>query len=101
MSIYHKFKHYPNSLRRHRKAAGLRQEEVAKALGLNTTERISKWENGHYVPALQSLFRLAALYCVSPQDLFDEMYRRASESASTSAAPLEASSPAGEYTPRP
>jgi len=94
--MYHKFKQYPNSLRKHRKNAGLRQEEVAKALGLHTPERISKWENGHSVPTLQSLFRLAALYRVSPQDLFDEMYRRASESASTGAVPLESPIPAGE-----
>ena len=66
---------YPNSLRKYRKAAGLRQQEVAHALKLNTCERISKWENGHSVPALGSLFQLAALYHSSPQELYNEMYR--------------------------
>ena len=66
---------YPNSLRTHRKAAGLRQREVARLLGLNGTERISKWENGHAVPQMKSLFRLAALYRVRPQELYDELYR--------------------------
>ena len=71
-----KIQKYPNSLRKHRKNAGLRQHEVARALGLNTTERISKWENGHSIPALGSLFKLAMLYKVSPQELFDELHRR-------------------------
>ena len=70
-----KIQKYPNSLRKHRKAAGLRQHEVARALKLTTCERISKWENGHSVPALCSLFRLAMLYHVSLQDLYDKMYQ--------------------------
>jgi transcriptional regulator with XRE-family HTH domain len=72
--MYHQFKQYPNSLRRHRKAAGLRQHEVAHALGLNGCERISKWENGAAIPKPNSLMRLASLYRVSPQELFGEMY---------------------------
>jgi transcriptional regulator with XRE-family HTH domain len=99
MSIYHKFKQYPNSLRKHRKNVGLRQEEVAKALGLHTCERISKWENGHSIPALWSLFRLAALYHVSPQDLYDEMYRKSIASATE--VPSEVAIPAGEYVSHP
>lgn len=65
---------YPNSLRKYRKAAGLRQHEVAHALGLNSIERISKWENGHSIPKGKSLLYLAMLYRVSPQQLFSEMY---------------------------
>jgi len=69
-------KTYPNSLRRHRKAAGSRQREVSIALGLGgSTERISRWENGGAMPKAGSLFRLAALYHVSAQELFDEMSR--------------------------
>ena len=66
---------YPNSLRKYRKAAGLRQHEVARALGLNGCERISKWENGAAIPKIKSLFHLAILYKVSPQELYDEMYQ--------------------------
>jgi transcriptional regulator with XRE-family HTH domain len=73
--MYHKFKPYPNSLRRHRKAAGLRQHEVARALGLNTTERISKWENGHSIPRGRTLLQLATLYHVPPRQLFTEVYQ--------------------------
>jgi len=68
-------KTYPNSLRKHRKAAGLCQHEVARALGLSSIERISKWENGHSIPRGQSLFQLALLYHVPPQQLFSEVYQ--------------------------
>jgi len=65
---------YPNSLRKYRKAAGLRQHQVARALGLNGCERISKWENGHSIPQGKSLYQLAVLYGVPPQQVFNEMY---------------------------
>jgi transcriptional regulator with XRE-family HTH domain len=68
-------KTYPNSLRKHRKAAGLCQHEVARALGLGTIERISKWENGLSIPRGRSLFQLAQLYQVPPQQLFSEIYQ--------------------------
>ena len=86
---------YPNSLRKYRKAAGLRQLEVAQALGLNSIERISKWENGHSIPKGKSLFHLAVLYRVSPQQLFSEMYEASSNpiSSSTSEAVSEAGIP--------
>ena len=66
---------YPNSLRRYRKEAGLRQLDVARALGLNGCERISKWENGAAIPKIKNLFHLAILYRVPPQELYDEMYQ--------------------------
>ncbi len=89
---------YPNSLRKHRKAAGLRQHEVARALGLNSIERISKWENGHSIPKGQSLLHLAMLYRVSPQQLFSEMYETNLNpiSSSTSVAVSEAGIPVEE-----
>jgi transcriptional regulator with XRE-family HTH domain len=90
-----KLQKYPNSLRKHRKSAGLRQHEVARALGLNTCERLSKWENGHSIPALWSLFRLDMLYHVPPQELYDEMYRSIAN-PSASVTPSELGIPAGE-----
>jgi transcriptional regulator with XRE-family HTH domain len=69
------YKQYPNSLRKHRKAAGLRQQEVARALGLSSIERISKWENGHSIPRGRSLLQLALLYHVPSQQLFSEVYQ--------------------------
>ena len=85
MSIHHTFKQYPNNLRKHRKNAGLRQDEVAKALGLHTTERISKWENGHSIPMGSSLLKLAMLYRISPGQLFGEMHKTIPNPSSHSA----------------
>lgn len=90
--MYHKFKQYPNSLRKHRKNAGLRQREVARLLGLKTPERLSRWENGSAKPMPKSLLLLAEIYQVPAQDLFSEIwgFTLASVSASTDEAPLEA-----------
>ena|SRR5579863_5556406 len=99
--MYHKFKQYPNSLRKHRKAAGLRQHEVAFALGLNTTERISKWENGHSIPKGKSLSHLAKLYHVTQEQLLSEMYEPTSHLLSVSEAPSKEGIPVGQHTPHP
>jgi transcriptional regulator with XRE-family HTH domain len=72
--MYHKFKQYPNSLRKHRRAIGLTQRDVSKMLGLNTAERLSRWENGSAKPQLKNLFLLAQIYHLSPQELFSEMW---------------------------
>ena len=67
---------YPNSLRKYRKAAGLRQFEVARLIGLEgSTERISKWENGSADPNIENLFRLLMLYKISPKELYPEMWQ--------------------------
>jgi transcriptional regulator with XRE-family HTH domain len=93
---------YPNSLRKHRKAAGLCQHEVARALGLSSVERISKWENGHSIPRGRSLLRLAILYRVPAQQLFNEVYQSSpvdehipaeSEAAKTIMAPYDGEEP--------
>jgi len=35
-----------NAMRKHRKARGLKQKEVAQVLGLKTVSAVSRWENG-------------------------------------------------------
>jgi len=65
----------PNNLRLYRKQAGLFQREVAQALRLDCTDRISHWEKGTAVPSLINLFRLASIYKVSPQDLYSELWQ--------------------------
>ncbi len=65
----------PNSLRAHRQKAGLRQSDVAWSLGLGSTDRISRWENGLAVPHIPNLFRLAALYKTTPQELYAETWK--------------------------
>ncbi len=86
--MYHKFKQYPNSLRKHRKDAGLRQRAVAALLGLNSAERLSRWENGSAKPLPNTLFKLADIYRVPAQELFREFFE-ATASASTAEVPSE------------
>lgn len=52
----------PNSLRHFRKQSGLKQREVAEILDIKNTSTISRWENGHYVPHIINLVKLAVLY---------------------------------------
>lgn len=66
-----------NKLRFHRKQAGLFQKDVAKVLGLDCMDRISHWENGIAMPNVVNLFRLAAIYGVTPQVLYPELYELA------------------------
>ena len=64
----------PNSLRCRREHAGLRQCDVAKALGLVSSDRISHWEKGVAVPNIVNLFKLSVLYNVPPQKLYEELF---------------------------
>ena len=64
---------YPNSLRRYRLQAGLRQVDVARQIGLDFADRLSRWENGLAMPNVANLFRLASIYKVSPQDLYQDL----------------------------
>jgi transcriptional regulator with XRE-family HTH domain len=63
-----------NNLRSHRIQAGLRQLDVAWALGLESPDRISRWENGTAVPHLVNLFKLAALYKTQPEKLYADLF---------------------------
>jgi transcriptional regulator with XRE-family HTH domain len=66
-----------NQLRFHRQQTNLFQKDVAKILGLDCADRISHWENGIAMPNVVNLFRLAAIYGVTPQDLYPELYELA------------------------
>jgi transcriptional regulator with XRE-family HTH domain len=66
---------FPNNLRSLRTQAGLLQADVAKALGLASTDRISHWEKGQAVPSIINLFKLSALYKVSPEELYPELFK--------------------------
>jgi transcriptional regulator with XRE-family HTH domain len=65
----------PNNLRSHRKQAGLSQLDVAKVLGLVSSDRISHWENGSAVPHIVNLFKLSVLYKVPPEILYKELFQ--------------------------
>jgi len=66
-------KRIPNSLRKYRKAAGLKQKEVAKLLGLKNTSMLSRWERGVCLPKLPNIFKLALLYRTMVDALFMEL----------------------------
>jgi len=59
-----------NSLRKYRKARGLKQKEVAALLGVRGAGRVSKWESGRSVPSFPNLFKIAALYRVFVDALY-------------------------------
>lgn len=59
---------FPDRLRRLRKAAGLTQEEVARALSVKNTT-ISSWESGRTEPPVMTIPKLARMYHVSSDKL--------------------------------
>lgn len=63
----------PNTLREHRKRVGLRQSDVAKQLGFASSDRISRWEKGLSYPCVINLFKMAKLYGVSAEELYNDI----------------------------
>jgi transcriptional regulator with XRE-family HTH domain len=63
-------KRYHNNLRRLREARGLTQQEVAEALGLASTNRISKWERGVMYPHVLNFLKLMEIYAVQAKDIY-------------------------------
>ena len=49
---------------------GVTQEKLADAIGV-TSQAISKWENGHTLPDVSMLPRIADVFGVSMDELFD------------------------------
>lgn len=60
-----------NRLKELRLARGFTQQQVAEKLGLNAIDRISKWEAGSKMPSLVNALRLAEIYRVKIEDIFD------------------------------
>ena len=57
-------------LKKSREAQDLSQLEVSKKLGYNTAQFISNWERDRSLPPINVLKKIARLYKVDPQDLF-------------------------------
>lgn len=68
------YKQLPNLLRKYRKVRGLRQGDAARILGLSRN-RVSRWEKGVCLPTLVNAIRLAILYRVMVDALFDDLVR--------------------------
>lgn len=66
----------PNSLKEARMACRLSQVEVALRLGLESHDRISKWEHGRMYPHMVNLFKLGRLYGKNPYELYPELVGR-------------------------
>jgi transcriptional regulator with XRE-family HTH domain len=58
-------------LKENRIKAGFTQAEVAQKLGYTTPQFISNWERGQSSPPIKILKRLAKLYSVGAQELYD------------------------------
>ena len=52
-----------------RKERGIRQEELAKALGVSR-QTISSLENGRYNPSIQLAFKIARYFETTIEDIF-------------------------------
>lgn len=57
-------------LRTHREQSGISQAEVAKKLGYSTPQFISNWERGLSAPPFNALKKLANIYKVDADELF-------------------------------
>lgn len=62
---------FPKNLKRLRLSKNLTQEQVATALGVSA-QSISRWECGTTLPDVTMLPQIAALYCVTIDDLYKE-----------------------------
>lgn len=68
-------KKIPNSLKRYRKARGLKQKDVAKILELKNTSMISRWEKGIFLPNTINIFKLAIVYRTMTDALFPDLLK--------------------------
>jgi transcriptional regulator with XRE-family HTH domain len=66
-------------LKTKREKAGLTQKQVAEELGYTTPQFISSWERGEREPPMNVIWRLASIYNIAAEKIFDVMleYRRA------------------------
>ena len=59
-------------IRYYRKLKGLTQWDVAKHLGHKDIIQISKWENGKFYPHVLTAIKLAELFGVSVNELYQK-----------------------------
>ena len=64
---------FNETLRRARKAKGLTQDDVSKALGIKNTT-ISNWETGVSRPDVDTLVLLCRYYGITPNDVLEYDY---------------------------
>ncbi len=67
-------KYMPVFLRKYRRVRRLRQQEVARLLGLKNSSRISRWEKGKCLPSLRNAIRLSIVYETMIDGLFRDLF---------------------------
>ncbi len=70
---YEMYRCIPNTLRKYRRASGLKQQDVAAMLGIKSSSRISRWEKGEGIPNLVNAMKLAILYRSMVDSLFVDL----------------------------
>jgi transcriptional regulator with XRE-family HTH domain len=65
-------RYFPNNLKKFRRMNGYKQEFVMEYLGLNSTNRISRWEKGLAMPSVINLLKLSVLYNTLVDQLYSE-----------------------------
>lgn len=72
-----------NFLRTHRENSGFSQADVAQKLGYTTPQFISNWERGISAPPFNALKKLAVLYKIDADELFNVMLENKLEEVTT------------------
>jgi transcriptional regulator with XRE-family HTH domain len=68
-------------LKAKRNISGLSQTQVAEELGYKTPQFISNWERGLSSPPISAIKKIAQMYSISPEELFELVLESAIESA--------------------
>ncbi|UXR64525.1 helix-turn-helix domain-containing protein [Bdellovibrio bacteriovorus] len=56
-----------------RTALGLSQKDVSQSLGYTTPQFVSNWERGHSYPPVRIIRKLAEIYRISADELFEHV----------------------------
>ncbi|MBC7371884.1 MAG: helix-turn-helix transcriptional regulator [Bdellovibrionaceae bacterium] len=70
-------------LKEKRLEAGLSQGAVAKKLGYTSPQFVSNWERGLSQPPVATLRKIAQIYNISANDMFDVMLKATIEQVTT------------------
>jgi len=75
----HVHRHIPNRLRKHRRIMGYQQKDVARLLGLQSANRISRWEKGVALPSAINLIKLSIVFRTLPTELYFDVLQQLRE----------------------
>ena len=62
---------YPNKLKEYRQLKGVRQQDIVDLLGIKGINRLSRWEAGIAMPNVPNAMKLARIFGVEIQDIYD------------------------------